>query len=263
MPADDGPPAWQRISVQVDLERREGEPGGPGRKVDIVEPVEPIEPVALPPVAVSDVRIEQQSLSFSVDQVGVPVVVKVSYFPNWEASGALGPYRIGPNMMVVVPTATAVELTYGRSGADWLFTLLAIVGIAMCIVLRVRGDVRHAAEVPVFGSAAAELGASMPPPHTVVDHDPWDPQRFEPHGIADEDRWIRPRPPAADPAAPTVADAPDRAEAGGEPELADDREPRSRSANEPESSADPDPPDDREPRRWSADEPEPPTDPTR
>ena len=50
MPADDGPAEWQRITVQVDLERREGEPGDPGRKVDIVEPVEPIEPVALPPV---------------------------------------------------------------------------------------------------------------------------------------------------------------------------------------------------------------------
>ena len=167
MPADDGPPAWQRISVQVDLERREGEPGGPGRKVDIVEPVEPIEPVALPPVEVSDVQIEQQSLSFSVDQVGVPVVVKVSYFPNWEVSGALGPYRIGPNMMVVVPTANDVEMTYGRSGADWLFTLLTIVGIALCIVWRVRGDVRHAADVPVFGSAAVarptSTAASDPP----------------------------------------------------------------------------------------------------
>ena len=91
MPADDGPAEWQRISVQVDLERREGEPGDSGRKVDIVEPVEPIEPVALPPVEVSDVQIEQQSLSFSVDQVGVPVVVKVSYFPNWEVDGRTGP----------------------------------------------------------------------------------------------------------------------------------------------------------------------------
>ena len=57
-------------------------------------------------------------------------------------------------MMVVVPTANDVELTYGRSGADWLFTLLTVAGIALCIVWRVRGDVRHAAEVPVFGSPA-------------------------------------------------------------------------------------------------------------
>ena len=196
MPADDGPSAWQRVSVQVDLERREGEPGDSGRKVDIVEPVEPIEPVTLPPIEVSDVRIEQQSLSFSVDQVGVPVVVKVSYFPNWEASGALGPYRIGPNMMVVVPTANDVELTYGRSNVDWMFTLLTVVGIGLCIFWRVRGDVRHVSDVPVFGQAAEP--AWMPPPEVEVDDDPWDPHRFEPHGIAEEDRWIRPR------SAPTI-----------------------------------------------------------
>jgi hypothetical protein len=223
MPADDGPASWQRISVQVDLERREGEPGDSGRKVDIVEPVEPIEPVTLPPVEVSDVQIEQQSLSFSVDQVGVPVVVKVSYFPNWEASGALGPYRIGPNMMVVVPTANEVELTYGRSTVDWLFSLLTVLGIALCIVWRVRGDVRHAAEVPVFGPPAEATPMS---PSAVDDgHDPWDPERFEPHGIADEDRWIAPR-------SSPVPTGPDR-------------------------------PDDPEPPRWSAHEPDPPVDPTR
>jgi hypothetical protein len=151
MPADDGPDEWQRISVEVDLTRREGEAGEPGRRVDIVVPTEPIVPVALPAVEVSDVVIDQQSLSFSVDQIGVPVLVKVSYFPNWEASGADGPFRIAPNMMVVVPTANEVTLTYGRTTKDWTFLLLTLVGIGLCVLWRVRGDVRHRAEVPVFG----------------------------------------------------------------------------------------------------------------
>ena len=212
MPADDGPAEWQRISVQVDLERREGEPGDSGRKVDIVEPVEPIEPVALPPVEVSDVQIEQQSLSFSVDQVGVPVVVKVSYFPNWEASGALGPYRIGPNMMVVVPTANEVELTYGRSGADWLFTLAhggRHRAVHLLEVPRRRPACRRGPGVRPAGGggrdATATHGRSVGVVERVdADHDPWAPDRFEPHGIAEEDRWIHPRP--APP--PTTADEP-------------------------------------------------------
>jgi hypothetical protein len=177
----------------------------------------------LPPVEVSDVQIEQQPLSFSVDQVGVPVVVKVSYFPNWDASGALGPYRIGPNMMVVVPTENDVELTYGRSTVDWLFSLLTVLGIALCIVWRMRGDVRHAADVPVFGPPTE--ATSMSPPAVDDGHDPWDPERFEPHGIAEADRWIAPR---SSPG-PTT---PDR-------------------ADDPRAS------------RWSAHEPDPPADPTR
>ena len=47
-----------------------------------------------------------------------PVLVKVSYFPNWEVDGAEGPYRIAPNMMVVVPTENEVRLHFDRSASD-------------------------------------------------------------------------------------------------------------------------------------------------
>ena len=155
MPADDGPESWQRISVAVDPARREGVSGEPGRRVDIVAPVEAIESVPLPAVTISNVDIQQQSLSFEVDQVGVPVLIRVGYFPNWNASGADGPYRVGPNMMVVVPESTRVELTYGRSTVDWITILLTLAGIGLCVVWRVRGDVRHRGELPVlFGGGA-------------------------------------------------------------------------------------------------------------
>ncbi len=142
MPADDGPDEWQRITVVVDESRRI--PSGPddtrGRQVDVVIPAEPIAAVPLPEVQVSNVEIDQQSLRFEVDQVGVPVVVRVSYFPNWQASGADGPYRIAPNMMVVVPTDTEVELTFRRSAVDWIFSFLTLVGIGLCVYWRRRGD---------------------------------------------------------------------------------------------------------------------------
>ena len=52
-------------------------------------------------------------VSFTVDKIGVPVLVKVSYFPNWEASGARGPWRVAPNLMVVIPTSTRFRCTTG------------------------------------------------------------------------------------------------------------------------------------------------------
>ena len=51
----------------------------------------------------TNVSWSDESISFDVDQVGVPVLVRVSYFPNWKATGADGPYRVAPNFMVVVP----------------------------------------------------------------------------------------------------------------------------------------------------------------
>ncbi len=148
MPANDGPPEWQRIEVEVDESRSVPDPNRPaddpdtrGKQVDIVVPAEQINPVELPVVQVSDVEINQQDLSFRVDQVGVPVLVRVSYFPNWKAEGAEGPYRIAPNFMVVVPTDNEVRLSYERSGSDLFFYLLTLAGIGLLIFWRVRGDV--------------------------------------------------------------------------------------------------------------------------
>ena len=66
------------------------------------------------------------------------MLVKASYFPNWKADGADGPWRIGPNLMVVVPTANHVELGYGRTGIDWLATLLTLGGVAGVVGLRLN-----------------------------------------------------------------------------------------------------------------------------
>ena len=149
MPADDGPDHWQRIDVAADVSRRQED------RVDIVQPVQPIEQVPLPAVTISNVDLGEQDLRFTVDQIGVPVLVKVSYFPNWEISGAEGPYRIAPNLMVVVPTDTEVHLTYGRSGLDIMAYVMTLAGLVLLGVWRWRGDVLHRRTEP--------LGADAPP----------------------------------------------------------------------------------------------------
>lgn len=131
----DGPSEWQRVRAEVDLTRREGEPGDSGRRVDVVVPSEPIRAVALNKVNISNVDIGSSDVKFSVDQVGIPVLVRVSYFPNWHVSGAKGPYRVAPNMMVVIPTSTNVHLTYGRSSLDLLAYLLTLLGIAFAVII--------------------------------------------------------------------------------------------------------------------------------
>jgi len=140
LPADDGPASWQRIDAVVDVSRQEGVPGGPGRRVDIVVPGEPIERVELPSIEVSNVVISQDSIEFDVDQVGVPVLIRVSYFPNWSVTGADAVYRVAPNAMVVVPSSEHVSLSFGRTGLDWVTVLLSLAGIGLCIRWRREGD---------------------------------------------------------------------------------------------------------------------------
>ena len=69
----------------------------------------------LPKVTVSDINVGLQSISFHVSRVGVPVLVKISYFPRWHATGATGPYRVSPNLMVVIPTSNDVTMVYGST----------------------------------------------------------------------------------------------------------------------------------------------------
>jgi hypothetical protein len=99
------------------------------------------------PVDVTDVRRDVDSISFHVSEVGKPVLVKESYFPNWHVKGAKGPYRVAPNFMVVIPTRNDVRLTYGLTKIDWagrLFTLIGLVGLVLLGLW--KGGRRYAAD---------------------------------------------------------------------------------------------------------------------
>ena len=142
--ADDGPSEWQRIDVTVDESLREGEPNSSYRRVDVVKPASGLTEVPLDPVVISNVKIGEESVRFSVDKVGVPVLVRVSYFPNWKVDGAKGPYRVAPNMMVVIPTSADVNMHYGWTMLDYVAYLLSFVGIAWIVFTRRRS--KQAAE---------------------------------------------------------------------------------------------------------------------
>jgi 6-pyruvoyl-tetrahydropterin synthase related domain len=131
--ATSGPDDWQRVR---------------GSETPVRVPVDD--------VRVSNIDEGDESISFDVDQIGSPVLVKSSYFPNWSVSGAEGPYRVAPNLMVVVPTETHVELTYGRTGVEYLSYGLTLLGLAGLVLL-----IRH----PRYGfsgrsARAAEVGGA-------------------------------------------------------------------------------------------------------
>ncbi len=140
--AADGPDEWARVDPGDQPERR-----------------------PITPAVVSDVRADDTTISFEVDRPGTPVLVKSSYFPNWSASGADGPYRVAPNLMVVVPTDTEVTLTYGRTGIDLLAILLSLLGVAGAVLLARRSRVPVPELRPADGTS---------PPEPAVEPQPWD-----------------------------------------------------------------------------------------
>jgi hypothetical protein len=83
----------------------------------------------LPDVHVSHVRTTESSVEFDVSRTGVPVMVKTSYYPNWVAEGADGPWRATPNFMVVVPKSKHVKLSFETATVDWAGRVLTVVGL--------------------------------------------------------------------------------------------------------------------------------------
>ena len=81
------------------------------------------------PVDVSNIRTTESSIEFDVSRTGVPVMVKTSWYPNWKAEGANGPWRATPNFMVVVPTSKHVKLTFATATVDWVGRVLTVVGL--------------------------------------------------------------------------------------------------------------------------------------
>ena len=154
MPADDGPAEWQRIDVAVDESRAVPDPNRAaedpdtrGKQVDIVVPAQTIEPVALPPVdGQRRRRSTSRTLSFDVDQVGVPVLVKVSYFPNWARRRRRGPvpHRAEHDGRRADRQRGAPALR-PQPRRDLFFYVLTLVGIGLLVVFRIQRRRRHVA----------------------------------------------------------------------------------------------------------------------
>jgi hypothetical protein len=87
-----------------------------------------------PHTTVSKVHDGGTDVSFDVSRLGTPIEIKISYFPNWHVSGANGPYRVSPNLMVVVPTSHHVVLSYTNTSWGWWGNVLT--DITAVIALR-------------------------------------------------------------------------------------------------------------------------------
>ncbi len=91
------------------------------------------ERIELSDVTISEISVNPNRIEFEVDRTGIPVIVKTSYFPNWQVEGAEGPWRATPNLMVVVPTEKEVVLDYGRSRVEIVSMLMTFIGLVLLI----------------------------------------------------------------------------------------------------------------------------------
>jgi hypothetical protein len=109
---EDGPAEWRRVT-------------------NIDQRLDATRPYAIGGAA-TVTRFEDHDVGFTTDAIGVPHLVKVSYFPNWTVDGATGVYRVAPSLMLVVPTQAEVTLQFSRTWVEivgGVLTIAAVVGL--------------------------------------------------------------------------------------------------------------------------------------
>jgi hypothetical protein len=213
--ADSSAPVWLQIGLtwyeeESDWPQREslgGPASWPHGKPGTLR--SPVIGVPITPTTVSAISPANESISFDVSKVGVPVVVNIPYFPNWQATGADGPWEILPNMMVVIPTSKHVTLTYGTSRADLLGYGATAVGVVLLILLALAAPPayrpRRARQLSFVAPAVGSVGDD--PSAVTAMYGPAPPSDWLPPSDVDGDAHPRATdpgliPPAAGPEAP-------------------------------------------------------------
>ncbi|MFV2041100.1 MAG: 6-pyruvoyl-tetrahydropterin synthase-related protein, partial [Candidatus Hydrothermarchaeales archaeon] len=79
--------------------------------------------------------VETDEIAFTTNCIGVPHIVKVSYFPNWKVEGADKIYLVSPSFMLVIPDQEQVRIYYGRTFIDTFSLLLTVLGLVLLVLL--------------------------------------------------------------------------------------------------------------------------------
>jgi hypothetical protein len=89
--------------------------------------------VAIDASCVIEEQIDHLEIAFRTTCPGKPHWISISYFPNWKAEGARGPFLASPGLMLVVPEGPEVRLEYRRLPVDWIGMVLSLLGLGICL----------------------------------------------------------------------------------------------------------------------------------
>jgi len=84
-------------------------------------------------VVISDEDVTDNHIAFTTTGIGVPHMIKCSYFPNWRVRGAKQVYLVTPDFMLVYPEQEKVELYYGYTLSDNVGRTLSVLGLLIFV----------------------------------------------------------------------------------------------------------------------------------
>jgi hypothetical protein len=81
-----------------------------------------------------DENVTNDEVRIKTSCIGKPLLVKISYYPNWKVEGASKVYHVTPAFMLIFPEKENVRLFYENTILDTVGEVFSIIGIIICIL---------------------------------------------------------------------------------------------------------------------------------
>ena len=80
-------------------------------------------------------NISDDEIEFWTSCVGVPHLIRVSYYPNWKVNGADNIYLVSPSFMLVFPKTNRVRIYYADTWIDIIGKIISILAIIYTLLI--------------------------------------------------------------------------------------------------------------------------------
>ncbi len=81
-----------------------------------------------------DEEIKEEEIFIKTDCIHRPLLIKISYHPNWKAEGAEKVYLASPSFMLIFPERENVRLTFSKTSNEYAGIFLTFIGIFMLAI---------------------------------------------------------------------------------------------------------------------------------
>jgi len=79
--------------------------------------------------------VKEEEIVIEGASPGKPLLIKISYHPNWKVDGADRVYLVSPAFMLIYPTASRVRLHFGRTWPDYAGAAMTALAIGYILLL--------------------------------------------------------------------------------------------------------------------------------
>jgi hypothetical protein len=108
------------------------------KRENSIERLENINKIPLNANCSIEENVSNEEIKIRTNCIGIPLLVKVSYFPNWKVEGANKIYLTSPAFVVIYPNSENVRIYYRVDVIDIFGIIITIIGAILLIAYIVK-----------------------------------------------------------------------------------------------------------------------------